>query len=548
MAPRCRQCGGIDFVVDQEEGDEICRRCGLVSGWQVLDGRSAYVNAVEGFDAAFGSREARAKQAKAAAAAGVGDGGGGDGLRKCPRHAEGIEACRQGGHRLKLATSICDTACALLDRLRAADKLPVRRAGSLLGGGALYHVCREAGVPRTLDEVVAAVGWCGGSKLEGKGELFRAHQALLKELHTLSAEEAAAAAAARPFHRAASVTAFTAAPSALPAPRPPAPPSSVPEEPFRVVFRHSPHCASGLPPPKPPSAPTSAPGSAVAAAAAPAPLPPSKRAVAEAAPGAGACASAWEPCREPCRDRPGVGEVDAGGGACGGASSGVKRKRPSQRPRAASPADSPADQPVAVGSSEGRPQSPSPSLHPRGSSEQPCALSDEEEFDEALDKVLGAEAQAVAAAAAKAAAEAAAEAAAVAAEEALSSAADTRTAALLELGRPCGSALVPRFASELRAPLPLKDLAVAVAKRAQAAELLGGQSPALLAAASLHLASQLFPRAGHVDLASISKACTVAPAAVKKAHRLLGPRWRVLVPRATVLLVGEATLDRLLAA
>jgi len=61
---KCRGCHSTELVVDYGAGDVICRACGLVDGWQLLDERPAFEDQVTNFGAVWGDAASRQKRLK----------------------------------------------------------------------------------------------------------------------------------------------------------------------------------------------------------------------------------------------------------------------------------------------------------------------------------------------------------------------------------------------------------------------------------------------------------------------------------------------------
>ena len=105
--------------------------------------------------------------------------------------------------------------------------------------------------------------------------------------------------------------------------------------------------------------------------------------------------------------------------------------------------------------------------------------------------------------------------------------------------------LVPRFASHLKLPRPLENLAKAVAEQLTRLELLTGKPPQLQAATAIYLAHFLFPRC-KATKEGICKEAKVSGANMLRCFKDISPHWKSLIPADTQAKVGENTLSALL--
>ena len=139
MARQCRSCKSNDLVEDRDEGDVICRSCGLVVGTPVFDERAAFRHSEEDFASIWGTASDRSKRRRMAAelrngeAAAVGSGQIGaklqrlfketmhDQPKQSKRYLAATDMVRHLGSKLILSNNIQEKALQDLGHIDAGD-------------------------------------------------------------------------------------------------------------------------------------------------------------------------------------------------------------------------------------------------------------------------------------------------------------------------------------------------------------------------------------------------------------------------------------------
>jgi transcription initiation factor TFIIIB Brf1 subunit/transcription initiation factor TFIIB len=146
MLSRCRSCGSEDIVINESEGDTICRGCGLVIGLQLLDSRGSYMGQGSSVEVTWSSSNKKLSRTEQQLMARICDEN-----RPSKRHSAAINTVHQLQSALSLAQDIVDAAITLLESLQASQKWV--KAGPMLAAAVVYQICREKRAPRTFEEL-----------------------------------------------------------------------------------------------------------------------------------------------------------------------------------------------------------------------------------------------------------------------------------------------------------------------------------------------------------------------------------------------------------
>jgi len=527
---KCRGCHSTELVVDYGAGDVICRACGLVDGWQLLDERPAFEDQVTNFGAVWGDAASRQKRLKVLAsssrskqksgdaanflALATGSSGGNDSPRTSKRGLEAGEVVRSVGSVLQLTSCLIDTALKRLTNLESLGRLP-HRTGALLGCASLYYACKEGGAARTLEELSSC---CGLSKVD----VGRAHAAMRKEEEEEEAAAAAEAAkglplSANPLRRRTAPPTHQASPTLLPPPPPTSSSSSSSSSSFPLQASDEGRSLSTLPR-SPKTVTSNNPIGATSDASMMLPPPPPV----QSAPGVAGSAAAVDDVLWA------AGEVSAG-------DLGLDDERSYDYSRAG-----------IVGSSSGDrddlKEKAVKEAHvgmKRPHAETSVVKQEEEEEDWLPRDSPTAVADHAAAAAVVSSCKDGAD------DSSNDDDAAAERAHALSALVVLPEHLLPRLCSTLRLPSSFQALAGAVARAVVTSGRLEGRPPQLQAAACLHLCHFLFPRCA-VDAAAIATACSVSTLQLRKVHKVLAPHWPELLPQDTQRKIGADTLNDLL--
>jgi len=157
----CGSCGSDDLVTDMEQGDTVCRSCGVVAEGRIFDEKPRFIDqhfasdnrAPEGIEGGHGGNRVTYGDGSKI---GMGRGAEQQIKKSTKRLKERLDKVSDISVKLRLVSELVSHAQALIHRISKIDSLN-RRKRDPVCAAVVYMACRDHKVPRTLDEVTEQV-------------------------------------------------------------------------------------------------------------------------------------------------------------------------------------------------------------------------------------------------------------------------------------------------------------------------------------------------------------------------------------------------------